>query len=72
VEPLLERHAEAEPIFGPLARATMALLARYSDAEIALLLDFWQRANVMTQQQIDRIRLETRSETRSTPEPRRP
>lgn len=72
VEPLLERRAEAAPIFGPLAQATLALLARYSDEEIALLLDFWQRANTMTQAQIDRIRLEARSEARSTPGPNRP
>jgi DNA-binding MarR family transcriptional regulator len=61
VQPLLERQAEAAPIFGPMAAATEALLARYSDDELALILDFWQRANEMTQEQIARIRAEARA-----------
>jgi DNA-binding MarR family transcriptional regulator len=66
VQPLMERHAEAAPIFGPMAEATAALLARYSDDELALILDFWQRANAMTQEQIVRIRAEARAT--STPD----
>ena len=34
VQPLLERRADAEPIFGPMAAATAALLDRYSDDEL--------------------------------------
>jgi DNA-binding MarR family transcriptional regulator len=67
VQPLLERHADAEPIFGPMASATAALLDRYSDDELALLLDFWERANQMTQEQIARIRAETRAAARPDP-----
>jgi DNA-binding MarR family transcriptional regulator len=61
VQPLLERQADAAPIFGPMAAATEALLTRYSDDELALILDFWQRANDMTQEQIARIRAEARA-----------
>jgi DNA-binding MarR family transcriptional regulator len=67
VQPLLARRADAEPIFGPMAAATAALLDRYSDDELALLLDFWERANLMTQEQIARIRSRSRAAARSDP-----
>jgi hypothetical protein len=43
-----ERHADARPVFGPSAAAMDGLLDRYSDAELALLLDVADRANAIT------------------------
>jgi DNA-binding MarR family transcriptional regulator len=56
VRPVLERQAEAAPIFEPLARAMAELFARYSDDELALILDFAGRANAITMEQIARLR----------------
>jgi DNA-binding MarR family transcriptional regulator len=60
VQPHLERRADAAPVFGPVRAAMDALFARYSDDELALLLDFATRANVITQEQIARLRSESR------------
>jgi DNA-binding MarR family transcriptional regulator len=67
VQPIHERRADAAPIFGPMAAATAVLLDRYSDDELVLLLDFLERANTMTQEQIARIRAETRAAARADP-----
>jgi DNA-binding MarR family transcriptional regulator len=56
VQPHLERRADGAAVFGPLAAAMDALLARYSDDELALLLDFATRANAVTLEQIGRLR----------------
>jgi DNA-binding MarR family transcriptional regulator len=61
VQPHLERHADAVPVFGPVAAAMDALFARYSDDELAVLLDFATRANVVTNEQIKRLRSELRA-----------
>jgi DNA-binding MarR family transcriptional regulator len=60
VVPHLERHADAAPVFGPLAAAMDALFERYNDDELALLLDFATRANDITTAQIKRLRDELR------------
>jgi DNA-binding MarR family transcriptional regulator len=70
VQPHLERHADAAPVYGPVAMAMGALLDRYSEAELALLLDFAERANAITLEQIARLRAESRAEAgpaRSSP-----
>ena len=48
------------PVFEPLATATHAVLARYSDGELALLLDILTRLNDMMHDQIARLRAEPR------------
>jgi DNA-binding MarR family transcriptional regulator len=60
VQPHLERHADAAPVFGPLAVAMDRMLAGYSDEQLALLLDFSTRANAITLEQIARLRSELR------------
>jgi DNA-binding MarR family transcriptional regulator len=47
VRPHLERHADpaAVAVFGPVAAAMDTLVARYSDDELAVILDFFTRAN---------------------------
>jgi len=62
VEPTAESLARAEPIFAPMARATEELLAAYTDAELALILDFLNRANALTLNQIARLRNEAKGE----------
>ena len=61
VHPVLERQAEAMPVFEPLATATLAVLERYSDDELALLLDILTRLNDMMLEQIARVRAEPRA-----------
>jgi DNA-binding MarR family transcriptional regulator len=65
VQPLLERAAEAAPVFGPLGTATQLLLERYSDDDLAVILDFFARANAMMHEQITRLRTERRAEAES-------
>jgi DNA-binding MarR family transcriptional regulator len=60
VQPILERQAEAAPIFRPMAQAMDELFARYSDEELALILDFATRANAITLEQIARLRAEAK------------
>ena len=60
VHPVLERQAEAMPVFEPLATGTRVVLDRYSDAELALLLDVLTRLNAMMHEQITRVRSEPR------------
>jgi DNA-binding MarR family transcriptional regulator len=64
VHPVLARQAEAMPVFEPLAIATLAVLERYSDDELALLLDILRRLNDMMHDQIARVRAEPRGEGR--------
>lgn len=61
VQPILSKAAEAEPVFGPLAAASYALVERYTDDELALLLDFMARSNEMMHDQIARLRAERRT-----------
>jgi DNA-binding MarR family transcriptional regulator len=56
VRPILERQAEAAPIFEPLARAMDELYASYSDDQLAVILDFAARANAIVLEQITRLR----------------
>lgn len=60
VHPVLERQAEAMPLFGPLTAATLAVLERYSDDELALLLGILTRLNDVMHDQIARVRAEPR------------
>ena len=57
VRPLLEAvERDLGPAFVPMDRAMHALLARYSDEEIAVILDFMTRAAEMTNEQIAALR----------------
>ncbi len=67
VRPIVERQVEAEEAFAPLAQATDALLERFTDDELAVLLRFLTEANSMVLEQITRLRREARA-----PERRRP
>ena len=54
---------KAAPIFEPMRRASAEVLARYSDGELALILDFLTRAQVASVNVV--------SELRKLPKPRR-
>jgi DNA-binding MarR family transcriptional regulator len=60
VQPILERQAEAAPIFLPMAQATAELFARYDHDALAIILDFLTRANAIAQEQIARLRAEAK------------
>jgi DNA-binding MarR family transcriptional regulator len=60
VRPLPDRVADAGPVFLPMARAMQELFARYTDEQLATILDFATRANEITIQQIARLRSEPR------------
>jgi DNA-binding MarR family transcriptional regulator len=62
VRPCLERRADAAVVaaYGPVAAAIDELLARYADDDLALLLDFFTRANAALHGQIGRLRSEPR------------
>jgi len=62
VRPRLERHADPAAVaaYGPVAVAMDALLTRYSDSELATILDFFTRANAEIQANIARLRSEPR------------
>jgi DNA-binding MarR family transcriptional regulator len=66
VQPILERQAEAMPVFLPMGRAMDALYASYSDEQLAVILDFSARANAIVLEQIARLRAEAK------PPPARP
>lgn len=56
VRPVRERGPEIARYFEPLGRAMAALYARYSDAELALVLDFVQQAAAAAQEEVARLR----------------
>lgn len=62
VQPRLERRADAAAVaaYGPVAAAMDELLTRYSDDELALILDFFSRANAALHGHITRLRSEPR------------
>ena len=62
VRPNLARHADPAAVaaYGPVAAAMDALLTRYSDDELALILDFFTRANDELHAHIARLRSEPR------------
>jgi DNA-binding MarR family transcriptional regulator len=66
VTPRLERHADPAAVaaYGPIAAAMDALLTRYSDDELAVILDFFTRANAEIQANIARLRSEPRGAPR--------
>ncbi len=57
VRPVME-NAERDlgPSYAAMARAMDELMARYSDAELAVILDFVQRSAALTAEQIARLR----------------
>jgi DNA-binding MarR family transcriptional regulator len=60
VEPLMEQAArEIGPLYAALARATGELSARYSDAELAAILDFITRAHPLNREETARLRAAT-------------
>ncbi len=56
VQPVPERVAEAAAIYESMARAMDELFARYTDDELALILDFASSANAITVEQVARLR----------------
>lgn len=56
VRPVRERGPELAHHFEPMGRAMAALYARYSDAELALVLDFARQAAAVAQEQAARLR----------------
>lgn len=55
------------PVYAGMRDATVAMLARYSDDELALILEFFNRATAVTNEQIARLRA---GSTIATQEPR--
>lgn len=56
VQPILERRADAAPVFGPFASAIESVLAGYTDEQLALILDFSTRVNAVAHEHIARLR----------------
>ena len=58
VRPRLERHADEATVaaYGPVASAMERLLARYTDEELELILDFITRANAELHAHITQLR----------------
>ena len=63
VRPRLERRADPAAVaaYGPVAAAMDALLTRYGDDELAVILDFFTRANAELHAHITRLRADLRS-----------
>lgn len=60
VEPLTERAGrEIGPLYEGMARGTAELCARYSDQELALLLDFITRSHPLNQAETAKLRAAT-------------
>lgn len=62
-----ERLAEVIPLFEGMRQAMRKLFARYSDEELALILDFATRASATGQEEIARLRAERTPPARLTP-----
>jgi DNA-binding MarR family transcriptional regulator len=58
------------PLFQPMERAAMAVLSKYSDAELALILNFLTRARDATLTAMSELR--ALSESQATTKPRKP
>lgn len=56
VRPLLERGPAIATLFAPMQRTMAELYARYSDRELALILDFATRASAVAREQTARLR----------------
>ena len=56
VRPLPDRGREVVALFEPMSRAMADLYARYSDEQLALILDFAERAADVGQEQTARLR----------------
>jgi DNA-binding MarR family transcriptional regulator len=57
IQPLEEKaKQEIGPLFDSLAQATARLLSRYSDQELAFLLDFLTRINELTREEAQKLR----------------
>ena len=56
VEPVAERVQAIDALFQPLKQATAELCARYSDEELALVLDFLTRCGALLQTETSRLR----------------
>lgn len=52
----LEREAELAPLYGPMADGTKALLERYDDAELALIVDYLERAVAWALERLEALR----------------
>lgn len=58
VRPLSEQRSKLGPLFEGMRRAMEELCARYSDEQLALILDFVSRADAAGQDQITRLQAE--------------
>lgn len=58
--------ARAGPLYGSLARSMGALLATYSDAEIALLVDFFQRSHAVMASEAEKLSASRKSPKRGS------
>ncbi len=57
IQPLTEKvNREIGPLFTSLAESTVELLSRYSDQELALILDFITRANQLSREETRKLR----------------
>jgi DNA-binding MarR family transcriptional regulator len=56
IEPTPRAFAGAEELYGELARDGAALFERYSDAELATILDFVERGKELQEAQLERLR----------------
>jgi DNA-binding MarR family transcriptional regulator len=66
VQPLLENaERELEPFYAGIGREMADLIARYGDAEIALLLDFLVQSNAIVAEQIALVRATAPADRRS-------
>jgi DNA-binding MarR family transcriptional regulator len=66
VQPLLENaERELEPFYSAIGQATTDLIARYGEAEIALLLDFLVQSNAIVTEQIALVRATAPADRRS-------
>lgn len=69
VQPVPERVAEIGPLYAGLARAYDSLVARYSDEELALFLDLFERLHQMTAEITAELRDQQGESSWPTPAP---
>jgi DNA-binding MarR family transcriptional regulator len=61
INPLIDKAiVKLSPIFEPIKQASMSLYSKYSDEELAIILDFVINCNKMTQQISSDMRMENK------------
>jgi DNA-binding MarR family transcriptional regulator len=66
VEVLPAAHARANPLYSSLARSMGALLATYTDSELALLVDFFQRSHAVMASEAEKLGQSRKNPKRSS------